>query len=111
MQDRQAGIMADEGVDPMTIDLDIDLTDSSRGMEQTWSMDVAHHAQITPGLIRSALTSAVDHFALEVVDTVVDGRYTIEVEDHDTLEFRQKIYLSTGTLSLDLTATPGRAGW
>lgn len=100
VQDRQAGILADGSVDPMTIDLDVQLEDSSRDLAQTWHMDVAHHRQLTPGLIRSALTSAVDHFALEVVDTVVDGHYSIELKDHDPLQFDEKVFLPTGTLSL-----------
>jgi hypothetical protein len=100
VQDRQAGIMADMDVEPHTVDLDIRLRDKTRGLSQDWHMDVAHHNQATANLVRSALTSAVDHFALEVVDTVADGTYRIEVAGHEPLVFDQKIFLSSGTLSL-----------
>ena len=100
VQDRQAGIMAGMDVEPHTVDLDIRLRDTTRGLSQDWHMDVAHHHQATANLVRSALTSAVDHFALEVVDTVADGTYTIEVAGHEPLVFDQKVFLSSGTLSL-----------
>ncbi len=100
VQDRQAGIMADMDVAPHTVDLDIRLRDTTRGLTQDWHMDVAHHSQATANLVRSALTSAVDHFALEVVDTVADGTYRIEVAGHEPLIFDEKVFLSSGTLSL-----------
>ncbi len=100
VQDRQAGIMADMDVEPHTVDLDIRLRDTTRGLTQDWHMDVAHHNQATANLVRSALTSAVDHFALEVVDTVADGTYRVEVAGHEPLVFDEKVFLSTGTLSL-----------
>jgi hypothetical protein len=100
VHDRQAGIVADTQMDPSTVDLDVDLHDTTRDLTQRWHMDVAHHPQVTPGLIRSALTSAVDRFALEVVDTLAHGRYAITVQGHETLEFEDKVFLSTGTLSL-----------
>ncbi len=100
VQDRQAGILSDASVDPQTVDLEVRLEDGTRGMKQTWHMDVAHHPSVTPSLVRSALTSAVDHFALEVVDTVVEGSFVIEVAGHEELKFDDKVFLSTGTLSL-----------
>jgi hypothetical protein len=100
VQDRQAGIMADMDVEPHTVDLDIRLRDKTRGLSQDWHMDVAHHNQATANLVRSALTSAVDHFALEVVDTVADGTYRVEVAGHEPLVFDEKVFLASGTLSL-----------
>lgn len=100
IHDRQAGIMADMDVEPRVVEFEIRLEDSTRQMKQSWDLEVAHHPQITPNLVRSALTSAVDRFALEVVDTVAEGSYLIETEGHDPLTFDQKVFLSTGTLSL-----------
>ncbi len=100
VQDRQAGIMADMGADPRTAKLEVELHDAARGLDQSWRMDVAHHRQITASLVRSALTSAVDHFALEVVDTVASGLFRIEVDGHAPLEFEEKVFLPQGTLGL-----------
>jgi len=100
VQDRQAGILADMDEDPPIVDLDVHLVDGSRGMEQDWHLEVAHHPQLTAGLVRAALTSAVDHFALEVVDTVVAGSYRIEVASQEPLVFDEKVFLELGTLSL-----------
>jgi hypothetical protein len=100
VQDRQAGIMADTGVVPPTVELKIKLRDKTRGQKQSWNLVVAHHKQITPNLVRSAITSAVDRFALEVTDTVADGRYRVEVAGEKPLVFDDKVFLSLGTFSL-----------
>jgi hypothetical protein len=98
--DRQAGIMVDMDRKAHVVPLRIHLKDDTRGLEEDWSMEVAHHRMLTPSLVYSAITSAVDKFSPDIQDVVVEATYKVDIKGHKPLVLEEKVFQETGTYSL-----------
>lgn len=98
--DKQAGILIDTEKQPRVIPMTVRMKDLTRGAEETWHMEIAHNRLITPGIVRGALTAAVDNFALDIEEAVVTADYEIGVAGHKPVVLHDKVYQPMGTLGL-----------
>jgi hypothetical protein len=98
--DRQAGIMVDMSRKAHVVPLTLHLEDQSRGLEENWSMEVLHHKMLTPSLVRTAVTAAVDKFSPDIEEAVVKAVYTVDIHKHKSLVLEEKVFQDKGTLSL-----------
>lgn len=98
--DRQAAVMVDTDRKAHVIPLKIHLEDKNRNLEETWNMEVIHHRMLTSSLVRVAITSAVDKFAPDIEEAVIEAGYAIDIHNHKSLELKDKVFQSKGTLSL-----------
>lgn len=98
--DRQAGILIDTNRVPDIIPLKLTLHDKTRGLREKWNMEILHQRTLTKSIARSAITAAVDKFAPDLKDAVIEGSYEVKIRGHRTLSFVEKVFQKEGTYDL-----------
>lgn len=97
VNDRQAAIVVDSGVVAATVPVTLRLHGLDHLPRSEWHMEVAAHRVLTPVLILSALSSAVESAVNDQTDIVFEARSRIAIEGRpDIVEFTDRGYSAAG---------------
>ena len=97
VNDRQAAIVVDSGVVAATVPVTLRLH-GIEGLPRTeWHMEVAAHRVLTPVLVLSALSSALEAAVSDETDIVFEARSRVTIEGRTALvDFTDRAYSSGG---------------
>lgn len=84
VQDRQAAIVVDEQMQADMIPLRVRILGVNGAPRSEWNMEVASHHLLTPGLVLTTLSNAIEATAADRTDAVLHVESKVEIDHHGT---------------------------
>jgi hypothetical protein len=99
VHDRLSTIVVDTKVVAETVPVTIRVHGVEGAPRQSWSVEVAAHRLLTPGLILAAITNALQATVSDRSDLVFTAKSRVAVARHGTTEVKDTAFTATGVTS------------
>jgi hypothetical protein len=96
VQDRQAAIVVDQSLRADMVPVHVKLHGVTGAPQDEWNMEVASHRMLTPGLVLSAVSNAIEATAIDRTDTVIHIDSQVDIVGHGTHKMRDVVFTSAG---------------